>query len=576
MEDERRINIVKVLLKLIVVVLVILFSAWIVTKICSNKNPINSDKLVDQVFQDNLNRMKEVGISYFTLERMPKNVGDKEKITLQDMYDKNLILEVRDEENNLCSDTDSYIEVEKYNDEYQMKINLSCSNRKDYIIVVMGCYNYCKNEICEKQEQDVITDSDNDSQQNTVIEYEYYKAANGKWTDWSAWSAWQKTYLEPTEYRKVETKVVQEDYTYESTIEEDEYADVIISCPSGYSLNSEGTKCKKISNETTNPVCPTISGYTLYNQDGFTCKYKSNTTANPVCPTISGYTLYNQNGFTCKYKSNTTANPVCPTISGYTLYNQDGFTCKYKSNTTVSQVCPSLNGYTIISNQSSGWTCVYKKYLRQGQGLSVPQNTSTRIYEFVTTALIHDCDTCSYYSGVIYNIFARKTKSAVCPSGYTKIGNSCVKTKTNTATCPSGYTKIGNSCVKTKTNTATCPSGYTKIGNSCVKTKTNAATCPSGYEKINNTCKKVYYKSIIKSCPTGFTLTNETNQRCYKKVTSVITMHDVRDVTYYRYATREYINGTIDYKWSTSNNDKSLLNNGYKLTGRTRTKKGGK
>ena len=478
MEDERRINVVKVLLKLIVVVLVILFSAWIVTKICSNNNPINSDKLVDQVFQDNLNRMKEVGISYFTLERMPKNVGDKEKITLQDMYDKNLILEVRDEENNLCSDTDSYIEVEKYNDEYQMKVNLSCSNRKDYIIVVMGCYNYCKNEICEKQEQDVITDSDNDSQQNTVIEYEYYKATNGKWTDWSAWSAWQKTYLEPTEYRKVETKVVQEDYTYESTIEEDEYADVIISCPSGYSLNSEGTKCKKISNETTNPVCPTISGYTLY--------------------------------------------------------NQDGFTCKYKSNTTVSQVCPSLNGYTIISNQSSGWTCVYKKYLRQGQGLSVPQNTSTRIYEFVTTALIHDCDTCSYYSGVIYNIFARKTQSAVCPSG------------------------------------------YTKIGNSCVKTKTNAATCPSGYEKINNTCKKVYYKSIIKSCPTGFTLTNETNQRCYKKVTSVITMHDVRDVTYYRYATREYINGTIDYKWSTSNNDKSLLNNGYKLTGRTRTKKGGK
>ena len=520
MEDERRINVVKVLLKLIVVVLVILFSAWIVTKICSNNNPINSDKLVDQVFQDNLNRMKEVGISYFTLERMPKNVGDKEKITLQDMYDKKLILEVRDEENNLCSDTDSYIEVEKYNDEYQMKVNLSCSNRKDYIIVVMGCYNYCKNEICEKQEQDVITDSDNDSQQNTVIEYEYYKATNGKWTDWSAWSAWQKTYLEPTEYRKVETKVVQEGYTYESTIEEDEYADVIIGCPSGYSLNSEGTKCKKISNETTNPVCPTISGYTLY--------------------------------------------------------NQDGFTCKYKSNTTVSQVCPSLNGYTIISDQSSGWTCVYKKYLSQGQGLSVPQNTSTRIYEFVTTALIHDCDTCSYYSGVIYNIFARKTQSAVCPSGYTKIGNSCVKTKTNTATCPSGYTKIGNSCVKTKTNTATCPSGYTKIGNSCVKTKTKTATCPSGYEKINNTCKKVYYKSIIKSCPTGFTLTNETNQRCYKKVTRVITMHDIRDVTYYRYATRSYIDGTIDYKWSTSNNDKSLLNNGYKLTGRTRTKKGGK
>ena len=523
MEDERRINVVKVLLKLIIIVLVILLSAWIVTKICSNNTSVNGDKLVDQVFQDNLNRMKEVGISYFTLERMPKNIGDKEKITLKDMYDKKLILEVKDEENNLCSDINSYIEVEKYSDEYQMKVNLSCSNREDYIIVIMGCYDYCENDICEKID-DVLSDG---SQENTIIEYEYYKATDGRWTDWSAWSAWQKTYIEQTEYRKVETKVVQEDYTYESVIEQIVYDDVIISCPSGYALTSDGTKCKKISNETTNPVCPTISGYTLYNQDGFTCKYKSNTTVNPICPTISGYTLY----------------------------NQDKFTCKYKSNTTASQICPSLSGYTIISGQSSGWTCVYKKYLSQGQGLSVPQNTSTRIYEFVTTAIIRDCDTCSYYSGVIYNIFARKTQSAVCPSGYTKIGSSCVKTKTSTATCPSGYTKIGSSCVKTKTSTATCPSGYVKQ---------------------DNTCKKVYYTSIVKSCPTGYTLTGETNPRCYMKVSRTIIVHDVRDVTYYRYATREYINGTIDYKWSTSNNDKSLLNNGYKLTGRTRTKKGGK
>ena len=474
MEDERRINVVKVLLKLIIIVLVILLSAWIVTKICSNNTSVNGDKLVDQVFQDNLNRMKEVGISYFTLERMPKNIGDKEKITLKDMYDKKLILEVKDEENNLCSDINSYIEVEKYSDEYQMKVNLSCSNREDYIIVIMGCYDYCENDICEKID-DVLSDG---SQENTIIEYEYYKATDGRWTDWSAWSAWQKTYIEQTEYRKVETKVVQEDYTYESVIEQIVYDDVIISCPSGYALTSDGTKCKKISNETTNPVCPTISGYTLY--------------------------------------------------------NQDGFTCKYKSNTTVSQVCPSLNGYTIISDQSSGWTCVYKKYLSQGQGLSVPQNTSTRIYEFVTTAIIRDCDTCSYYSGVIYNIFARKTQSAVCPSGYTKIGSSCVKTKTSTATCPSGYVKQ------------------------------------------DNTCKKVYYTSIVKSCPTGYTLTGETNPRCYMKVSRTIIVHDVRDVTYYRYATREYINGTIDYKWSTSNNDKNLLDNGYKLTGRTRAKKGGK
>ena len=44
-----------------------------------------------------------------------------------------------------------------------------------------------------------------------------------------------------------------------------------------------------------------------------------------------------------------------------------------------------------------------------------------------------------------------------------------------------------------------------------------------------------------------------------------------KKTTYYRFRTRTYTEGVTTYKWSTSKNDKTLLNAGYKRTGKTRT-----
>ena len=55
-----------------------------------------------------------------------------------------------------------------------------------------------------------------------------------------------------------------------------------------------------------------------------------------------------------------------------------------------------------------------------------------------------------------------------------------------------------------------------------------------------------------------------------KEIDKVVQKTEVREVVYYRYRIREYVGGSVDYKWSTSKNDTKLLNAGYKLTGRTR------
>ena len=106
----------------------------------------------DRIFQENLNTMKEVAIGYFTTDRLPKKEGDTKKLTLGEMLEMKLLLEIKDKNGNMCDTDESYVELTRLEDEYKMKVNLKCGEEEDYIIVYLGCYDYCLNDICEKQE----------------------------------------------------------------------------------------------------------------------------------------------------------------------------------------------------------------------------------------------------------------------------------------------------------------------------------------------------------------------------------------------------------------------------------------
>ena len=54
------------------------------------------------VFNDNLKTIKEAAISYFTNERLPQSMGEKVKITLREMQEERLLLNVRDASANSC------------------------------------------------------------------------------------------------------------------------------------------------------------------------------------------------------------------------------------------------------------------------------------------------------------------------------------------------------------------------------------------------------------------------------------------------------------------------------------------
>ncbi len=155
-EDKRSYPIRNLLIGLILVVVFVLLLVWLLptSKVdLDGFKHVNGklDILTDRIFAANVDSMKGAAINYYSVDRLPKEKGDKVKLSLKEMLDKKLLLEMNDKNGKACDVNASYVEVEKTGKEsYEMKVNLKCSDREDYIKVHLGCYNYCEGFVCEK------------------------------------------------------------------------------------------------------------------------------------------------------------------------------------------------------------------------------------------------------------------------------------------------------------------------------------------------------------------------------------------------------------------------------------------
>ena len=158
-ETRNNFSIRSVILQFLFVALFVFILIWLFPMKSDMKKAIssidNSDNnlsiLYDRIFNENLLAMKESAKDYFTLQRLPQKVGDSTKLTLRQMLDKKIILPFVDKNGKQCDLDASYVLVTKHDEEYVMKVNLKCGKEENYLIVNMGCYDYCKGTICEKK-----------------------------------------------------------------------------------------------------------------------------------------------------------------------------------------------------------------------------------------------------------------------------------------------------------------------------------------------------------------------------------------------------------------------------------------
>ena len=441
----------------------------------------NLQPLYDQIFNNNVQTMKEAAISYYTTPRLPEKIGDEKKMTLADMLNNNLVLSFTDSKGKQCDLLESYVSITKMSDEYILKVNLKCSEQEDYILVHLGCYNYCDGGICEKQEEtptptpnptpnptpDPKPDPTPDPVVNDKYEYEYIKITDGKWGDWSNWSEWNENVITSTDYRVVETK------TESKTTYKDETKTETVPVY-GTKTVQTGTKQEEYTDTVTVTKYKTVPVY----------ENKQVQVGTKNVPVYEEKKI--QVGLKEVYENKTVKEPVYGTKT-VRKYKTVTYLIKYESSLDCTDSCKTVSKPVYGTKQ-------------------VPYD----IEETVITG----------YKDVTKRVLVR--------------------------------TEPVYEVTKVQTGVKQEPVYETKQVQTGVKQEPYQTT---------ETVKK--YKTV----PVYSTVTVQIGT---KEETKTVKVPVVTKVTYYRSKTREFISGTTDTKWSTSQNDQSLISQGYTLTGNSR------
>ncbi len=214
--------IIKVLLILLFIFLLIWLVPW--PKQVEQGQQGNLEPLYNQIFLDNIERMHNAAKNYYTVERLPKKVGDKVTMTLREMLDKKLLVEFTDSEGNVCDKDKSYVEVTKYDSEYALITYLSCNKKQEQIVEYLGCKNLCPLNECptidivkptptpsnpkpsnpskpvkpnQPDKPDKPDTPDKPVTPTKTYKYEYKRDAELTYSNWSNWS--KDTLVKPNE-----------------------------------------------------------------------------------------------------------------------------------------------------------------------------------------------------------------------------------------------------------------------------------------------------------------------------------------------------------------------------------------
>ncbi len=227
-----------ILLKAIVVIIFLILIIFIITKITTpNSNVNKTDSNYDKVFSKNLETMENVAYEYYTADRLPKEIGDVNELTLREMINTNLLEAFTDANGKACDVNKSYIRLTKNDDDYTLRVSLKCDEKEDYTLTKVGEYDYCEHDICKKDptketeeetskeasDEVKITEPTNDTSgnisnntssgnsntntnnngntnnqgsQSEIVQttpqvmYEYRKVNNPVLSGWSSWSSW--------------------------------------------------------------------------------------------------------------------------------------------------------------------------------------------------------------------------------------------------------------------------------------------------------------------------------------------------------------------------------------------------
>ena len=237
---------------------------------------------IEENFNKNINTLKIASNEYF-------KENEKEKVTLQELIDKNIITELKDTANSTC-DNNSYVEKK----DNITTIYLKCKDKEDTIKI---------------EEQKEKNKTKNEEKNKMFCLYEYKKEIE-ETTPFSDWSTneikEEKNIIVETKQEKIKDGTTLETRTRE--IEKEAYEEKKLGCPD----EEENGKC--IIKTETNSITASV-GYTCpegYTKKGTMCYGENNVPATKYyyCPSSISNLKFELDGNMCKTYNIRYTNPT--------------------------------------------------------------------------------------------------------------------------------------------------------------------------------------------------------------------------------------------------------------------------
>ena len=148
-EDGNKVSFVRVLLRILLFVLIFILVIKLIVFFFNKTKKNNANTVMD----NNLTVLKDAGIKIIKDDSFDLKAGEVKTYKLQELIDNRQVEEIKDENNNTCSNEESYIEITKTETEYRVKSYLSCDNIKQDIVFITFHDNYKEDNICTQTEK---------------------------------------------------------------------------------------------------------------------------------------------------------------------------------------------------------------------------------------------------------------------------------------------------------------------------------------------------------------------------------------------------------------------------------------
>lgn len=96
-----------------------------------------------------LDELERATLQYLTKDNLPTVINSSKTIRLKILINNGISQGIKDQDGNRCDTSESYSEVTKLDNNYSVKMSLSCSNNEATRVIYIGCFQECNGEICK-------------------------------------------------------------------------------------------------------------------------------------------------------------------------------------------------------------------------------------------------------------------------------------------------------------------------------------------------------------------------------------------------------------------------------------------